>query len=281
MKKICAAVITGILMVMMSFRGFTQSNSISTPIISKPYPLQIGYFKTTTLVFPFSIKSVDRGSKDILAQKANNVQNVLLLKAARQGLKETNLTVITADGQLFSFLLNFSENPSLLNFDFSKPTNASTKNVLLINELNEGTLQKKANQATEQAANNTLIKDRKFDMAFSLTGLFVHEQVMYYQIKLVNNSSIDYDIDQLRFFLRDQKKYRRTALQEIEIKPLYIKNEVSRLKGGSGYTVVFALPKMTIPDEKYMAILLMEKNGGRHLQLQLNNRTILKAVPLT
>ena len=33
-----------------------------------PYHLFITYYKTTNLVFPYAIKSVDRGSQDILAQ---------------------------------------------------------------------------------------------------------------------------------------------------------------------------------------------------------------------
>ena len=65
--------------------------------------LDITYSKTTSLVFPFSIKGVDRGSKDVLAQKAKGVENVLQLKAARRSFPETNLTIITADGNLHHF----------------------------------------------------------------------------------------------------------------------------------------------------------------------------------
>jgi len=36
-------------------------------------------------------------------------------------------------------------------------------------------------------------------------------------------------------------------------------------------------PKFTIPDKKYLFIQIMEKNGGRHLQLRVHNRTIVKA----
>src|SRR5690349_15869235 len=71
--------------------------------------LEVSFNKTTSIVFPFSITSVDRGSPDILAQKVNGVENVLQLKAGQKDFKETNLTVITADGKLHHFTVNYAE----------------------------------------------------------------------------------------------------------------------------------------------------------------------------
>ena len=95
-----------------------------------------------------------------------------------------------------------------------------------------------------------------------------------------NQSNINYDIDQLRFFIRDRKKAKRTATQEIEIGPLYVQNDTPTIKGLSEQIFVFALPKFTIPDQKYLAVQFMEKNGGRHLELNVKDRKIIKAVPI-
>lgn len=46
--------------------------------------VQIAYSKTTSIVFPYAIKSIDKGSPDILMQKAKGVENILLLKAAKR-----------------------------------------------------------------------------------------------------------------------------------------------------------------------------------------------------
>jgi hypothetical protein len=40
---------------------------------------------------------------------------------------------------------------------------------------------------------------------------------------------------------------------------------------------VYAVPKFTIPDKKYLAIELMEKNGGRHLKVKVHNKKIVRA----
>src|SRR3546814_18758334 len=68
----------------------------------EPGYLSVSYDKTTNLVFPYNIKSVDRGTRDVLVQKARNVENVLQVKAGHEAFTETNLTVITADGHLYS-----------------------------------------------------------------------------------------------------------------------------------------------------------------------------------
>ncbi|MEJ7676103.1 MAG: DUF4138 domain-containing protein [Chitinophagaceae bacterium] len=72
------------------------------------------------------------------------------------------------------------------------------------------------------------------------------------------------------------KKSKRTATQEIEIKPLYISGDTITIKGHSHLTWVVALTKFTIPDGKYLAIEVMEKNGGRNLFIKVRNMHIIK-----
>jgi hypothetical protein len=43
---------------------------------------------------------------------------------------------------------------------------------------------------------------------------------------------------------------------------------------------VIIVPKFTIPDKKEFLIELFEKNGGRHLTLQIKNKHLLKAKTL-
>lgn len=110
-----------------------------------------------------------------------------------------------------------------------------------------------------------------------LDGLFIKDEVMYYRVRLQNHSNINYDIEQLRFFIRDQKKSKRTATQELEVEPLYIHGDTSVVLSQSEHVFVFAVPKFTIPDQKYLTIQLMEKNGGRNLKLIIYNKTVVKS----
>src|SRR3954454_18344150 len=84
-----------------------NSQTLSSPSFIEPYPLEITFNKTTNIVFPFAIKSVDRGSANILVQKAGSVDTILQVKAGKEDFPETNLSVITTDGTLYSFLVHY------------------------------------------------------------------------------------------------------------------------------------------------------------------------------
>ena len=66
--------------------------------IAQTTSLCVATDKTTSLVFPFSIVHVDRGTKDILVQPVQEAENILLVKAGLKDFPETNLSVFTADG---------------------------------------------------------------------------------------------------------------------------------------------------------------------------------------
>jgi conjugative transposon TraN protein len=110
-----------------------------------------------------------------------------------------------------------------------------------------------------------------------LNGIYIKNDVIFFKLQVENNSNINYDVDMLRFFIRDARQTKRTATQEIDVQPLYVSGDTSTIKSNSKNTIVFASPKFTIPNRKYLSIQLMEKNGGRNLQLSVGNRTIIKA----
>lgn len=242
--------------------------------------LTIAYSKTTNIVFPFAIKSVDRGSQDVLVQKAKGLENILMIKAAQQGFVQTNLTVVTADGQLYSFVLKYDERCPQLNVILNKTKPEGQEIYFSSDTGNEENIQKYSKLAFYDMKKLRGEKENKYDIQFQLSGIFIRDDVMYYRIKITNNSKINYDVDQLRFFIRDNKKVKRTASQEIEILPAYILNNVATIDGESENTFVFAFPKFTIPEQKYLAIQLMEKNGGRHVELHVNNKKLVQVTVL-
>ncbi len=277
MKKISAVLVIVIFLTLIKLQVFAQI-SLSTENISviKPYHLAVTYNKTTNLVFPYAIKSVDRGSKDILVQKAKDVENILQVKAGKKSFEETNLTVITAEGRLYSYILNYTDIPSALNFRFA--IEADNKDAFFSGDQpNEAEMQTVAEKVSKADKNIRGIKDKQFGIKLQLDGLFIKDGAMYYRLRLQNRSNINYDIEQLRFFIRDQKKSKRTAAQELEVLPLYIQGDTSAVPGKSEHVFVFAVPNFTISNQKYLTIQLMEKNGGRNLNVILKNKQIMKA----
>ena len=222
--------------------------------------------KTTSLIFPFAIRHVDRGSQSILAQQAKEVPTILLVKAASNSFSETNLSVVTDDGSIYSFDVCYDGKPVVL------------VHYLPIN--NKATTAMYANGILDNQRVTKRIEDHKWKTDAAITGIYIKNDVMFYQLSISNNSPVDYTIDLIRFYIRDKKKTKRTAVQETELKPVYIGGNTKLVKAQSSSVLVFALEKFTIPDAKYMAVQINEKNGGRHFTMRIKNRKIMKAITL-
>lgn len=275
LKKV--VIVYAVLFTIGAFAQQTYKNRITT---IESDSVAIGYSKTTNIVFPYAIKSVDRGSQDILVQKAKGLENILQIKAAQRGFIPTNLTVVTADGKLYSFVLNYNEQFPQLNLSVNK-TELERQEIFFSDESgNKEEIQEYSKLAFYEKSKIRGGKENRHQIKFQLNGIFIQNDIMYFRLIVENSSKIKYDIDQLRFFIRDTKRIKRTATQEIEIKPTYILNDVAAIEGESENTFVFALSKFTIPEDKYLAIQLMEKNGGRHLQLDVKNKKIEKVIVL-
>lgn len=277
MKKIGTMIIMSLVLLIMDISASAQQGDSLSPSVIQPFPLQVGIFKTTSLVFPGAIKSVDRGSKDLLVQKANGLDNILQVKAAKESFDETSLTVVTSDGRLYAFIVNYTEKPVLLNLRFGKTAGGSGDAVLSGQKHNEAVVKHYAETAALSAQVFRSIDRKKHGMHLGLNGIFIHDDVMYLRVRAENRSDIGYDIDQLRFFIRDEKKSRRTASQEIELEPLLIFQDTPQITPFTGNTFVLAFPKFTIPDNKYLVVQMMEGNGGRHLEIPVKGKVLMRA----
>jgi Bacteroides conjugative transposon TraN protein len=261
-------------------------NIFSKSSYIEPYKLEITLNKTTNLIFPAAITSVDRGSRDILVQKATGVENILRIKGDVKNFTETSLSVITSDGKLYSFVVGYTEQPSYLNINVNKISQKDSMTIedpVIYSErgINKLILATYADSVISHGNNMRPIHKESSKVSIALNALYIKEDVLFCLFSLKNNSVINYDIDQLHFFIRDRKKADRTASQEIEIHPLTIVGDTLRILSQSKLSWVIALRKFTIPDGKYLSVEVMEKNGGRNLFLKVRNRHIMKAQPLT
>jgi conjugative transposon TraN protein len=228
--------------------------------------IELSTDKTTSLIFPFAIRHVDRGTKDILVQDIPESPNILLVKAGVAGFEPTNLSVITTDGSVYAFPVRFNASPVAWVWQIPVREKAS--------------IQTYANAIAVNLLTMRGIRDRSYDMEAKVSGIYIKDKVIYYQLSLNNRSPIDYDIELIRFYIRDKKKSKRMASQENEMVPLYTAGNVSVVKGCSHNTIVVALEKFTVPDAKYLTIEINEHNGGRHLMLKVHNNKIIQAIPL-
>ncbi|MBX9890790.1 MAG: conjugative transposon protein TraN [Chitinophagaceae bacterium] len=112
--------------------------------------LNITTDKTTSLVFPFAIKHVDRGTSSVLAQQVKEAPEILLVKAAEKDFTETNLSVVTDDGSVYAFTVNYDSKPTVW--------------VLYLPVNRTATISSYANMILDNERTIKKIKDKKYNM---------------------------------------------------------------------------------------------------------------------
>lgn len=273
MKKASEIVVLIALYLMVQINSSAQQSVATFPTKNiDPYKIAVCFNKTSNLIFPYAIKSVDRGSSAILVQKAVSVENILQVKAAKEGFATTNLSVITADGKFYSFLVNYAAEAAPLNMAF----NVDTVNALVSDGvLNEAELQQLSTQVQSQASFlHKKVKEQK--MQLLLKGIYLSDSTMWWRMNLSNTSLINYTPDYVHFFIRDRKRSRRTAVQESKIQPFYSESSLV-VRGSEEHDLIYSFSPFTIPSNQEFVIQVTEKNGGRTLTLRVSHRTILKA----
>jgi conjugative transposon TraN protein len=245
-------------------------------------PLWVSCQKTSHIIFPCTVRSVDLGSGDLIAQKAAGAENILQLKAVRENFGETNLSIVTSDGHFYSFLVNYSPRPECLNLRFQPEAGPGmTDSVAVAHFPTAATGNAAMEKISESIARTPQfmygIRDRSYGIRFILSGLFIKDDVIFFKLEAKNNTQINYDLEVLDFFIKDIRQSRRTSIQELQQHPLYIYHNPDVIKGHSKRVWVVALQKFTIPGKKKLVIQLMEKNGGRNLRLRISNRTLIQA----
>lgn len=105
----------------------------------------------------------------------------------------------------------------------------------------------------------------------------VHKDLIFFHVSLTNNSNVPFDVDFVRFKIVDKKIAKRTAQQETYIEPVRTLNALTRIEGKSTGRIVYAFPKIVIPDDKLLEVEIYEKGGGRHQRFYIENSDLVDA----
>ena len=114
-------------------------------------------------------------------------------------------------------------------------------------------------------------------MSMQLKGIYTRGNMLFFRLFLCNHSHLDYDIDSIRFYITENRWRKNTSLQVSSLSPVYVYGNTQVIRGKSQELPVVVLPRFTLPPGKHLVIELLEKNGGRHLQLQAYNFTLLRS----
>ncbi len=222
---------------------FAQENGTPRQQAISQKDIFISFDCVKHLVFPVQVSDIAIGEQElVMASRVEEAPHIVRLSAQAEGFtEETNLTVVCIDGSVYTYHIRYLP---------EKKRNIYSLGVI----------------------------ENKFEL--SMANLYVHEDFMFFIFDLKNKSYIDYDIEFVKCFQRDQKKSKNAIQQETTIEPIYQKDFDTKIKGKSRNRLILGFDKFTIPDDKVFEIEIYERNGGRHIKLAVLNEYILSAEPL-
>ena len=278
----------------------TAQTTPETPAEIRPQHIEAGFTKTVHILFPSPVTYIDIGSMDIIAGKADGAENVVRVKAAvRNFAAETNLTVITEDGGFFTFDVYYAENPavSTLNLTvqepqpesmkkpaavgYPQPTAPASEGRVLLREVGRekpATIKRMLSDIYRQNRTDVKgIRTKKYGIEVEVLGIYVSNDVIYIHTCMYNDTNISFEVDARRFIVADKKLAKRTAQQQTPLEILRVCNDPAVVRGHQRQRTVFALPKLTIADDKVLLLEIIEKNGARHQTTEIPSREISNA----
>ena len=89
---------------------------------------------------------------------------------------------------------------------------------------------------------------------------------------MYNDTNISFEVDARQFIVADKKLAKRTAQQQTPLEILRVCNDPAVVRGHQRQRTVFALPKLTIADDKVLLLEIIEKNGARHQTTEITSR---------
>ena len=260
MKKIIVALI-----LLISLHSFSQT------VISS-FNLSVCFQKTTNIIFPYRIEKADIGSADVIGHKDLVLPNVLFLKANRKGFMPTNLSVYTADGKFYSFMVQYKDDPDTLNLYFTKNDN---QKLVISDSINDARLDSEA--VLVQNQDHFMHRRASSEqMKVVLRGIYIRDHLMWFKMDIKNYSEVEFQPESVMFSVLDKHASKRTAVQENEKIPVW-QSPNDPIPGRENKTIVYAFQAFTMDKHKNLLIEISEKNGGRNLMLKISSAMLLKS----
>jgi conjugative transposon TraN protein len=237
--------------------------------------------RITNLIFPGPVRTGIKVSNDILVQKVNGVENVVELKAMRKGFPPTSVSVFSAAGRVYSFMVEYSDTAKDFDFfvgdDPAGRSDASTKHIGTVPsgmQVDAQTLQMDVDTLSGIQFMHHSVRYAK--VRLRLRGIYLKDGLLWLMFDLQNRSQVPYRIDFLRVYSAGSAKVKRTAAHEAEISPKYLP-ALPVVSGKAETPFCAAFAPFTLVKGERLCVEVGEANGGRTMKLRVKSKILLKA----
>jgi hypothetical protein len=110
---------------------------------------------------------------------------------------------------------------------------------------------------------------RQGGITFSLNGVFVQRDTFWIALGIENHSPIDFMPESLKWSIRDRKRFKRTAVQDLELTPLYC-SSFEQIACDSTTTLWVAFAPFYPGKGQFVEAELSERRAGRVLHMVMS-----------
>lgn len=290
---------------LLSLSNFAQENNL---VIS------CGSNKNTTLFFKNPIKSGIVGNENFTFGYNKETPGKIGILKATPG-EESNLLVITENGDIYSFTIRFKKDIEKFNYFISDTLAIGNESgeAKIMNpqkeKINNGEVKKEKYENIENniseaitvnnyEKNQIVINDSvssykilcqkeiekpifynriygmKDKITVKLKNISYINNELFFTTIIKNESTLDYDINYLNFYITSKNKSKNTTTQTIPYQYKYVHNLPKKIKANENFEVVFVYNKFSINENKILLVEMAEDNGERTVTLEIPNTFI-------
>ncbi len=232
--------------------------------------------KNVALFFPQPIRQGITGTDNFVFSYNREKEQYFALLQAKPGT-ESNLLTVTNDGELYSFILKYSDALPKLNYFISANESIGneipkqqipTKPQLLDNPYSKRSdYFKRFSEYLLKSKSGHVSTKRKKGMRLELQKMVYNASEVYFVIKITNRSGIDFDIDFLNIYRTNGNNKKKASYQRLEQSVIQRLGMPSLFKDRQSSRFVYVLPKFVLGDNEKIEIELKELNGNRGIVL--------------
>ncbi|UGU15423.1 conjugative transposon protein TraN [Sinomicrobium kalidii] len=235
---------------------------------------------TISLFFPEPVRQGIPGADHfVFTYNKENPQYLGLLKAV-PGL-DSNLLVITTDGQVYSYILKYHKDLPQLNYFIGKEKSIGHEKGMSFTEKKpqkkeERTVKitpyhmnaiKKVSEYMVRQDQRMARKNRK-GVKLILKDIQYRWQEVYISFTIENKSGIDYEVDYFRVYVENGNRKKNASYQKILQEPIYSHEFPEKVKNNQQKSFVMVFPKFTLGKQEKLMMELGERNGHRIIKLK-------------
>ena len=255
---------------------------------SQEHTVPVCLNKTTTLIFPNQdLMHVDIGANQGIGfQQDDSIPGMLKLRINElfPAINMTNLLVVTRNNHVYSFNVIYQSDikQNVFTIPDSLAINYRTHELCPDTKVNLSEQDTLFDMLTnDDRYLPKILCDKQGKIILSINSIYTQDERFYFSCLLTNYSNLTYQPNFYNMFITPSKKLKATVVQDIPVKIEPFRSGLPKtIEAHSSQKFIFSTSKYTMESGHITVFEVYEQEGGRHLEVKINNTILLEAFNL-